>query len=417
MPSAFHIIEIIYYLLSSAILHFRRGIQSLSIFGTFWSSPYFSLEFLCIFDDQSINLEGLCVFRSQPNWHSCQPSFSWSGDYRALFVFLVCRLGCSSLPRIFSCTRTVLGISSTMSKLHSAVLLLAATVGVLITTHSETRAQWLNSAVVVVEETLLNYDLTVTQMVYWASLTTLVYFALTFVYDMLFAPLRRVRHLEDVGYVNHDNKNPLSLSNDMRKRRVRGTVPPPFPNGWYCLAYSREILEKGVKNVEALGQHFAVFRGEDGKAHILDAYCPHLGANLACGGKVKGSSLQCPFHGWEFRGDDGECVNIPYTTTIPSHAKTKAWTTMEINGQILVWYDAEGRDPLWEPPAIHGIENKTWTTRGYTQHTINAHIQEVPENGADVPHLNFLHSPVIAVGNDLRKTQTGTGPSMRWIQV
>ena len=40
------------------------------------------------------------------------------------------------------------------------------------------------------------------------------------------------------------------------------------------------------KAVDALGENFAVFRDEEGKIHILDAYCAHLGANIAVGGKV-----------------------------------------------------------------------------------------------------------------------------------
>lgn len=56
----------------------------------------------------------------------------------------------------------------------------------------------------------------------------------------------------------------------------------------------------------------AVFRGHDGKAYVVDAYCPHLGANLAVGGRVFGNCIECPFHGWQFQGDNGVCVKIPY---------------------------------------------------------------------------------------------------------
>jgi cholesterol 7-desaturase len=61
------------------------------------------------------------------------------------------------------------------------------------------------------------------------------------------------------------------------------------------------------------GENFAVFRGESGEAFVLDAYCPHLGVNMAVGGCVKGDTLECPFHAWRFRGDDGKCVAIPYS--------------------------------------------------------------------------------------------------------
>ena len=61
-----------------------------------------------------------------------------------------------------------------------------------------------------------------------------------------------------------------------------------------------------------VGLHLAVFRGETGQSFVTDAYCPHMGANLGVGGIVKGNCLECPFHGWTFRGDDGKCVKIPY---------------------------------------------------------------------------------------------------------
>ena len=56
-----------------------------------------------------------------------------------------------------------------------------------------------------------------------------------------------------------------------------------------------------------------MFRDDRGKAYVLDAYCPHLGANIAIGGHVIGDCLECPFHGWQFRGADGKVTKIPYS--------------------------------------------------------------------------------------------------------
>ena len=53
-----------------------------------------------------------------------------------------------------------------------------------------------------------------------------------------------------------------------------------------------------------------MFRDANGDVHALDAFCPHLGANLAAG-KVKGTCLECPFHAWRFNGENGKCTNIP----------------------------------------------------------------------------------------------------------
>ena len=85
-----------------------------------------------------------------------------------------------------------------------------------------------------------------------------------------------------------------------------------------------------------LGLELAVYRTEAGVAAILDAYCPHLGANLAAGGSVEGDNLHCPFHGWQFN-KSGVCVKIPYCDNVPPNAVTKAYTSLEINGQVLLW--------------------------------------------------------------------------------
>jgi len=141
-----------------------------------------------------------------------------------------------------------------------------------------------------------------------------------------------------------------------------------------------------VKYLRMLGQHFAVFRTEDGKVGIIDAYCPHLGANIGVGGKIIGNNIQCPFHGWTF-SKDGSCVNIPYCDKIPSIAKTTAWKVEECNAGIYIWHDAEKREPSWIIPKIP--ENMYY--HGRTVHYVSAHIQEIPENGADVAHLNIVH--------------------------
>ena len=43
-----------------------------------------------------------------------------------------------------------------------------------------------------------------------------------------------------------------------------------------------------MKTFTILGEGIAVFRGENGRVYAVDAYCPHLGANLGVGGRVIG---------------------------------------------------------------------------------------------------------------------------------
>jgi len=178
------------------------------------------------------------------------------------------------------------------------------------------------------------------------------------------------------------------------RSRKSGKIPPCFPSGWYKVETSSVLQIGDIKYLEFLGEHWVLFRGENGNAAILDAYCPHLGANLAVGGKVVGDCVECPFHGWQFQ-EDGKCAHIPYTDRVPEVAKTRAWPVSEINGGIYVWFDSLGRPEIpWYLPALPEIEEGNFVTHGVFDTFVEAHIQEIPENGSDVAHLGVLHVPV-----------------------
>jgi len=95
------------------------------------------------------------------------------------------------------------------------------------------------------------------------------------------------------------------------------TYPRQYPCGWYRICDSDEISKQGqVKHAFAFGREMVIFRSddEDKQVYVLDAFCIHMGANLAVGGRViPGTNcIQCPFHLWEFNGQDGRCTKIPY---------------------------------------------------------------------------------------------------------
>ena len=52
------------------------------------------------------------------------------------------------------------------------------------------------------------------------------------------------------------------------------------------LLESCDLARGQVLAVDALGLNLAVYRGSDsGSVFVTDAYCPHLGANIAVGGR------------------------------------------------------------------------------------------------------------------------------------
>ncbi|CAK8696054.1 unnamed protein product [Clavelina lepadiformis] len=262
---------------------------------------------------------------------------------------------------------------------------------------------------------LVTLELTTEDIQFYMTLKLIWAFAICFVglgtaftvlyymYVLFFVPYERVKRLGSIGYLNHEAGQPSKkeIANLIRKRRKIGEdLPPVYPNGWFRLVDSLQLKKGEVKEVSAIGQHFAVFRTQTGKAHILDAYCPHMGGNLGVGGQVKGECLECPFHGWVFSGK-GECVKIPYSEKVPSFAKTKSWPSREVNGAVFVWYHCDGVEPEWELPVVEDIANGNCNYLGRVEHHVNTHIQDLPENGSDQAHLSHLHVPNALSGNDL----------------
>jgi 3-ketosteroid 9alpha-monooxygenase subunit A len=163
-----------------------------------------------------------------------------------------------------------------------------------------------------------------------------------------------------------------------------------YPQGWFVVCFSAELPALGVKPLHYFGQHLVAFRGEDGTARILDAFCPHLGAHLGYGGQVAGDTIRCPFHAWRF-GADGGCVEVPYARKIPPGARVRSWPVREINGVVLVYHHRAGAEPAFEIPVIpeYGTEEwLPWTTGFYN---VKTHPREIVDNLADRAHFPAVH--------------------------
>jgi nitrite reductase/ring-hydroxylating ferredoxin subunit len=165
---------------------------------------------------------------------------------------------------------------------------------------------------------------------------------------------------------------------------------PPYPNGWFSVCFSEELQVAQVKRIQAFGREIALFRGEDGVAHALDAYCAHLGAHLAVGGKVCGNRLVCPFHAWEYDGE-GSCVHIPYSNKIPPRAKQAKYALHEVNGYIALWHHAENSAPTYEVPVIPEVTDPKFRLFKENTWEVHTHLQEVFENAIDIPHFVVVH--------------------------
>lgn len=196
-----------------------------------------------------------------------------------------------------------------------------------------------------------------------------------------------------------DNLNKSSAATIQRNlltipRMDDGT--PRFARGWHMVGWSDEFETGKPVARDYFGQRLAIYRGEDGKVRCLEAFCPHLGADLSAG-TVMGNSLRCAFHHWRFDGQ-GQCVEIPYCDKIPPRAKTRAFPTLELNDTVLVWYDPEHGEPEYDIPALEeflpkGASGDNGWTKGWRRFkiTIKTHAREVMENVVDKGHLLPIH--------------------------
>ncbi len=188
--------------------------------------------------------------------------------------------------------------------------------------------------------------------------------------------------------------------------RDREHTELPIPNGWFAVAFSRDLAPGEVKRIRYFDEDLVLFRTRSGAARALDAYCPHLGAHLGEGGRVVGETLRCPFHGWRYDGS-GACVEIPYCEKIPPRARLRGWDVLERNHLIFLWHHADGKPPEWEVPAMPELERPDWTEPRTFELQVPVHMQEMHENNNDAVHFQYVHGSVIVPQMEIELREGG----------
>jgi len=172
--------------------------------------------------------------------------------------------------------------------------------------------------------------------------------------------------------------------------------------GWYIVCPSKNIPQSKAKSFVICGQKIVVFRGTDNKINALDAYCPHLGTDLAIG-KVDGNLIRCFFHHWAFDGA-GKCQDIPCQSTIPQKAKLQAYTTDEKYGFIWIYPDDKAPEKIVE---FDELKNQTLMTISDKPFERNCHHHICMMNGIDAQHLQTVHKLNIKMDLSLQENKSG----------
>lgn len=172
--------------------------------------------------------------------------------------------------------------------------------------------------------------------------------------------------------------------------------------GWYIVCPSQEIPQFKAKSFVICGQKTVFFRGEDNKIRALDAYCPHLGTDLAIG-KVDGNLIRCFFHHWGFDGE-GKCQDIPCQSSIPEKAKLQAYDTDEKYGFIWVYPEKKASETVAE---FDELKNHSLVTAYDKAFERDCHHHICMMNGIDAQHLQTVHKLNIKMDLSLQENKSG----------
>lgn len=115
---------------------------------------------------------------------------------------------------------------------------------------------------------------------------------------------------------------------------------------WYPVAFATQLQDNKPVPFELFGQHWVMFRNEQGQpACVLDT-CAHRACPLSLG-KVVNGNIQCAYHGWQFN-QHGQCVHMPSTVSCPNIG-VSSMACKEQDGFVLVW---PGQGPQPELPNL-----------------------------------------------------------------
>jgi phenylpropionate dioxygenase-like ring-hydroxylating dioxygenase large terminal subunit len=184
------------------------------------------------------------------------------------------------------------------------------------------------------------------------------------------------------------------VTNEVRVSRD-GFPHTGHPSGWYQVAWADEIGPGDVKPLHYFGRDLVIYRGESGDHHVMDAFCPHMGAHLGFGGCVAGEDIVCPYHGWTW-APDGHNVIVPSEGRPTDRRRIGTWSVQVANQIVWVWFDETSAEPWWPAPVdlpgvADGRRHDVYPHCARSWPNVRMHPQFVPENNVDIDHLHWIH--------------------------
>lgn len=124
---------------------------------------------------------------------------------------------------------------------------------------------------------------------------------------------------------------------------------------WYFAGVSGDVKTGQLIRTEIAGEPITLGRKRDGSVFALRDVCPHWAAPLSAG-RIVDDMVECPYHGWRFGTENGQCKSIPALTSDsdidPGKIKVRHYPAREDGQLIWVWMASENVTPDVDPPSI-----------------------------------------------------------------
>jgi 5,5'-dehydrodivanillate O-demethylase oxygenase subunit len=190
-------------------------------------------------------------------------------------------------------------------------------------------------------------------------------------------------------------------------------VGPGTPMGallrryWMPIAPVAELDERPTKAVRLLGESLVLYKDRSGRYGLVQARCPHRGADLSHG-MVDECGLRCSYHGWLF-GNTGQCLAQPFEDLVDPEARFKDRIRIdaypvESNAGVLWAY--LGPEPVPVVPNWRNFHRKGYKHLCFVE--IPCNWLQVMENAFDQVHNEWMHDKWSFYIRD------GEVPSDRW---
>jgi nitrite reductase/ring-hydroxylating ferredoxin subunit len=140
----------------------------------------------------------------------------------------------------------------------------------------------------------------------------------------------------------------------------------------------------------SIGARGFVLVSDQGTVRAFSAVCPHRGAHLAFGGRLKDGQIICPFHGY--------CIHLG--DCFGEHFSVPEYPTMVVGGMVFVRL-SQAQDNGWAEQA-RLLERDYWCVNGFEM-IVKAPMDLVIENAFDRLHFRAVHG----IRNETFQTQRG----------